>query len=80
MSKPIFIIKFPQPDKDLEKYQEQYKFLTERLFDYHVLFSFHDDISSIQFECFNSSQVPETTIEELKSMVLESLSKPINEN
>jgi len=75
MSKPIFIIKFPQPDKDLEKHQQQFDFLTKKLSDYHVLFSFHDDISSIQFECFNSSQVPEITIEELKSKVLEYLEK-----
>ena len=77
MSKPIFIIKFPQPDNrtDLENHQQQFDFLTKKLSDYHVLFSFHDDISSIQFECFNSSQVPETTIEELKSMVLESFKR-----
>jgi len=77
MSKPIFIIKFPQPDNrtDLEKHQQQFDFLTKKLSDYHVLFSFHNDTSSIQFECFNSSQVPEITIEELKSKVLEYLEK-----
>jgi hypothetical protein len=77
MSKPIFIIKFPQPDNrtDLEELQQQFDFLTKKLSDYHVLFSFHDDTSSIQFECFNGSQVPEITIEELKSKVLEYLEK-----
>jgi hypothetical protein len=77
MSKPIFIIKFSQPDNrtDLEKHQQQFDSLTKKLSDYHVLFSFHDDISGIQFECFNSSQVPEITIEELKSKVLEYLEK-----
>ena len=77
MSKPIFIIRHPAPqDASVrEQLEEQYKGIGEKLSDYHVLFTLETGIERAEFECFNSSQVPETTIEELKSMVLESFKK-----
>lgn len=77
MSKPIFIIRYPAPqDASVrELLEEHYKRVEEKLSDYHVLFTLETGIEKVEFECFNSSQVPETTIEELKSMVLESFKK-----
>ena len=77
MSKPIFIIRYPAPqDASVrEQLEEQYKGIGEKLSDYHVLFTLETGIERVEFECFNSSQVPETTIEELKSKILESFKK-----
>ena len=77
MSKPIFIIRHPksQDASVRELLEEHYKRVEEKLSDYHVLFVWETGIKRAEFECFNSSQVPETTIEELKSMVLESFKK-----
>lgn len=77
MSKPIFIIRYPAPqDASVRELLERhFRRLEEKLSDYHVLFTLETGIEKVEFECFNSSQVPETTIEELKSMVLESFKK-----
>ena len=77
MSKPIFIIRHPasQDESVRELLERHFRRLEEKLSDYHVLFVWETGIKRAEFECFNSSQVPETTIEELKSKILESFKR-----
>ena len=77
MSKPIFIIRHPasQDESVRELLERHFRRLEEKLSDYHVLFTLETGIEKVEFECFNSSQVPETTIEELKSKILESFKR-----
>jgi hypothetical protein len=80
MSKPIFIIRFPEMSfEDGEKAIEHVKTtVKEHLHDYHVLPVVDRTIDSIQFECFNSPHT-EIEFEELKENVLNLINKNNNE-
>ena len=81
MSKPIFIIRFPYI-RDLRREhfvgQRYYRQIEEQLHDYHVLSVIDNSVEKVEFECFNA---PHTEIEfnSLKQMVMETLSKSLNQ-
>ena len=79
MSKPIFIIRFPYiRDLHREHFERYYRQIGEQLHDYHVLSLIDSSVEKVEFECFNA---PHTEIEfnNLKQMVMETLSKSLNQ-
>ncbi len=79
MSKPIFIIRFPYlEDLNRAQFERYYRQIGEQLHDYHVLSLIDNSVEKVEFECFNA---PHTEIEfnNLKQMVMETLSKSLNQ-
>jgi hypothetical protein len=72
MSKPIFIIRLPQPEaeQDRDYVIEQIMKVAKKLDDYHVLPVIDSYTSEIKFECFNAPHT-EMEFKELKRRVLE---------
>ena len=74
MSKPIFIIRFPYSDNNMDRdiFKKNYEDISNKLNDYHVLAIMGDDVETVTFECFNAPHT-EMEFEELKHRVLELL-------
>jgi hypothetical protein len=71
MSKPIFVIRFPySAEISDELFMENYKAVSKKLNDYHVLVMKDSFIENVTFECFNAPHT-EMEFEELKRRVLE---------
>ena len=73
MSKPVFIIRFPFIEVNIDKYLEMYKQIGQQLSDYHVLCAMDNSIDRVEFECFNAINATDKDIEELKQMVLKTI-------
>lgn len=73
MAKPIFTIGFPQ-DADPEQLRGAQDGLSKKLGeDYHVIVYATSKTQDIKFDLFNVVDVDDSTIEELKQTVLDSL-------
>lgn len=72
MAKPIFTIGFPS-DAAKDQLAGAQKGLGEKLRDYHVIVYATSKTTDIKFDLFNVSDVDEINIEELKSIVNDTL-------
>jgi hypothetical protein len=82
MSKPIFIWRVPLEAviDDRGRFEQVQKDLQAKLSDYHVLSMTDPTIPTIQFECYNTTDLDTKSFEQLKEMVKESMdNKQINE-
>ena len=73
MSKPVFIIRFPFIEVNIDKYLEMYKQIGQQLSDYHVLCTMDNSVDRVEFECYNTINATDKDIEELKQMVLKTI-------
>jgi hypothetical protein len=73
MSKPIFIIRFPYV-KDIQKFQDYYRAIGEKLQDYHVLSLIDSSVERVEFECYSSPHT-ELEFEKLKERVMDIIEK-----
>jgi hypothetical protein len=79
MSKPIFIMRFPDHDEiDIQTFEKHYENIGNQLNDYHVLAVIDSYVRTITFECFNAPHT-EMEFEELKKRVLELIKEKKNE-
>ncbi len=71
MSKPIFIVRFPAEHvmQHRERFEEASRDLQTKLSDYHVLTMMDPLIDSVQFECYNTTDLDTKSFEELKQIV-----------
>jgi hypothetical protein len=77
MSKPIFIWRIPahQIASNPEHFNNIAQDLQTKLSDYHVLTMMDPLIDSVQFECYNTTDVDIKSFAELKQLVKDALEK-----
>jgi len=77
MSKPIFIWRVPahQIISNSEYFTVMAQDLQTKLSDYHVLTMMDPLIGSVQFECYNTTDVDTKSFAELKQLVKDALEK-----
>jgi hypothetical protein len=77
MSKPIFIWRIPAHvmASNLEHFNKIAQDLQTKLSDYHVLTMMDPLIDSVQFECYNTTDVNTKSFAELKQLVKDALKK-----
>lgn len=67
---PIFVIRIPYHTENLEDSMKVYKQISDKLFDYHVLFIRENNLNEIKFELFSVENTNPIEFEELKSRVM----------
>ncbi len=77
MSKPIFIWRIPahQIATNPEHFNKIAQDLQTKLSDYHILVMMDPLIDSVQFECYNTTDVDTKSFAELKQLVKDALEK-----
>ena len=73
MSKPIFIIRFPDSSKDRQNYLEILEQLRRTMRDYYVLGFADNKTERVEFECYNPDNATDITLQELEQKVTDSL-------
>jgi hypothetical protein len=73
MSKPIFIIRFPESSKDRQNYLEILEQLRRTMRDYYVLGFADNKTERVEFECYNPDNAAGITLQELEQKVTDSL-------
>lgn len=73
MSKPIFIIRFPDSSKDRQNYLEILEQLRRTMRDYYVLGFADNKTEKVEFECYNPDNAAGITLQELEQKVTDSL-------
>ncbi len=73
MSKPIFVIRFPDSSKDRQNYLEILEQLRRTIRDYYVLGFADNKTERVEFECYNPDNAAGITLQELEQKVTDSL-------
>jgi hypothetical protein len=73
MSKPIFVIRFPDSSKDKQNYLEILEQLRRTMRDYYVLGFADNKTERVEFECYNPDNAAGITLQELEQKVTDSL-------
>ena len=70
MSKPIFVVRFPESLESKEKYYEILEQLRRTMRDYYVLGFADNKTERVEFECYNPDTSSEITMQELEQRIL----------
>ena len=73
MSKPIFIIRFPDSPEDRKKYLEILEGLRRTMSEYYVVGLADNKTERVEFECYNPDNAANITLQELEQKVTDLL-------